>query len=324
MEGGSSPKGNTGQTAVTRMGSIQEETEFLSPSSATQTEEGLCIPDQSTRVKGFLPRQISEIKDSERKLSLPTSGSPRLAVMRSIHTMGSKDDPRVLSIKREDPSRTPLNKTTWGTSFDSNVSSSHGDLGVTPEVRIQQSQDYLEAISDFGDPDPQKCDESKEDHKHCSVFRRFMHAINCKKNREKQKILYKSFDSFLSQENICLVAKMCYKKWSTVLRTILEEVPEGCDIVREQLDKLSAVDEESPKTITVDMRKLFEVGKPGGQSLILEELLSIRNRCFTTLGRSHDAVTALFKHPVMATFILQKWSKVKLSYFMHLRYCLVL
>ena len=236
--------------------------------------------------------------------------------------MGSKDDPRVLSIKREDSRRIPFNQTPMGSSTDSTGSSTHGVRGVAPTLRVvDEVEDYTKAISAFGDPNPEKCDGSKKDHEHCSVFRRFMPAISCKKLRETQKIIYKSFDTFLSQEGICLVTKMCYKKSNTVFRTILEEVPEGCDIVREQLDKLSAEDEESPKTITVDMRKLFEVGKPGNQSLILEELLSIRNRCFTTIGRSHDAVTALFKHPVMATFILQKWAKVKLSYFMHLRYC---
>ena len=89
MEGGSSPKDDREQKSVTRMESIQEETKFLSSSSAkqiTEEEKDLYIHEQSKRVKGSLPRQVSDIKeDSERKLSLPTSGSPKLAVMRAVH-----------------------------------------------------------------------------------------------------------------------------------------------------------------------------------------------------------------------------------------------
>ena len=80
------------------------------------------------------------------------------------------------------------------------------------------------------------------------------------------------------------------------------------------------VDMSSPSQsieVNIGNGKLFVPDRPRDQALVLRELLNVRAR--TKKGSSQDALTRLFMHPVMVTFILEKWRHVKFSFFIHLR-----
>ena len=154
----------------------------------------------------------------------------------------------------------------------------------------------------------------------CALFSEFMRSIQ-NENSENRLENQIKIRELLRKEEISLATKFCYGKKDSILKTLLEEVTEGCHIIRGQLDELFSVNvkREEPSTIEVDIGKLYEEDRAGEQSRILQELLSIRNRCINSGGRSYEALNGLIQHPAMAIFILEKWSRVKLSFFIHLR-----
>ena len=154
----------------------------------------------------------------------------------------------------------------------------------------------------------------------CSKFCNFISNI-CKAPRSERKELLKKFSEFLAEENISLAAKFCPHRCNgtkpkTVLMTVLEEVPNGCEIIEEQLNNLKEYDEEKEViNIKLGTGELFEDKE--NQAKILKDLLSVRNR--TMLGPSRDALTRLIKHPVIVIFILEKWKVAKRLFIIHLR-----
>ena len=151
----------------------------------------------------------------------------------------------------------------------------------------------------------------------CGLFSEFMQSLkssNLFSNQSKIK-------EILKKDDISLATKFCWGKSKSILKTLLEEVPEGCHIIKSHLDELFSInyEREEPSSIDICIGKLFEQDRPGEQSRILKELLSIRNRCINSGGRSYEALNGLIQHPAIAIFILEKWSRVKLSFFIHLR-----
>ena len=153
----------------------------------------------------------------------------------------------------------------------------------------------------------------------CSRFCKFISEI-CKAKRSDRQEISKKLTDFLTKEQVSLAAKFCpYSgtKPKTVLMTVLEEVPNGCDIIKDQLNNLKEFDEENEViNIKLGTGKLFE-GKEN-QAKILKDLLSVRNR--TKKGPRHEALTRLIKHPVIVIFILEKWKVAKCLFIIHLRY----
>ena len=115
---------------------------------------------------------------------------------------------------------------------------------------------------------------------------------------------------FLTEERLSLATKICIGKGElkTVFRTVLEEIPNGTEVIRDQLDGLkedTSGDLSASIQVNIGNGKLYEHEKPGEQAILLKDLLSLRNRM--RVGRSSAALTNLFKHPV--TFILEKWGQ---------------
>ena len=69
--------------------------------------------------------------------------------------------------------------------------------------------------------------------------------------------------------------------------------------------------------VNIGNGKLYEHDKLGEQAILLKDLLSVRNRM--RVGRSNIALTNLLKHPVVVTFILEKWRQIRFFFFVHLR-----
>ena len=164
------------------------------------------------------------------------------------------------------------------------------------------------------------CDRKKA----CATFSEFMRSLQVpNENSENMVQNQTKIRELLKKDEISLATRFCWRgKTESILKTLLEEVPEGCHIIRGQLDELFSVNvnvREEPSTVEVDIGKLYEKDLEGEQSRILQELLSIRNRCINSGGRSYEALNGLIQHPAMAIFILEKWSRVKLSFFIHLR-----
>ena len=127
---------------------------------------------------------------------------------------------------------------------------------------------------------------------------------------------------FLTEERLSLATKICIGKGElkTVFRTVLEEIPNGTEVIRDQLDGLkedTSGDLSASIQVNIGNGKLYEHEKPGEQAILLKDLLSLRNRM--RVGRSSAALTNLFKHPVIVTFILEKWGHIRLFFFVHLR-----
>ena len=154
----------------------------------------------------------------------------------------------------------------------------------------------------------------------CSMFHNIISEIRNAKRSEIQK-KSTEFSDFLTKEQVSLAALFCPcphsgTKPKTVLMTVLEEVPNGCDIIKDQLDNLKEFDEEEIVIrIKLGNGKLFEDKE--NQAKILKDLLSVRNR--TKQGPSHEALTSLIKHPVIVIFILEKWRLARCLFIIHLR-----
>ena len=138
-----------------------------------------------------------------------------------------------------------------------------------------------------------------------------------------QKENLEELKKFLTEEDVSLATKICIGKeeLKTVFRTVLEELPNGTEVISDQLDGLKASDTDGGLSSSIQVNigdgKLYEHDKPGEQAILLKDLLSLRNR--VRLGRSNSALTNLIKHPVIVTFILEKWRHIRLFFFFHLR-----
>ena len=159
-----------------------------------------------------------------------------------------------------------------------------------------------------------------EDDAICSEIRRLL-PQQVRSQQQKENLA--ELKNFLTEERVSLASKVCIGKreLKTVFRTVLEEIPNGTEVISDQLDGLKEADTgDLSSTIQVNIGngKLYEHEMPGEQAILLKDLLSLRNR--VRLGRSNSALTNLFKHPVIVTFILEKWKQIRLFFFVHLRY----
>ena len=185
--------------------------------------------------------------------------------------------------------------------------------------QLEETVEHRDQLTTTGE-DNGKCKKNCNTETQCGLFRKCMNGIIKARTRSDKSNMKRDLTQFLTSENICLVMKPCYNSnQKTILRIILEEVPNGNEIIHEQLEGLREFDEENiPESIIVNIGngKLFEKDKPGNQALILSELLSVWNR---TESPSSDALGSLTKHPVMVSFILEKWEEVKYIFYVHLR-----
>ena len=153
----------------------------------------------------------------------------------------------------------------------------------------------------------------------CSKIRRLLPHQG---TAQKQKESLEDLKIFLTEERLSLATKICIGKGElkTVFRIVLEEIPNGTEVIRDQLDGLkedTSGDLSASIQVNIGNGKLYEHEKPGEQAILLKDLLSLRNRM--RVGRSSAALTNLFKHPVIVTFILEKWGHIRLFFFVHLR-----
>ena len=139
---------------------------------------------------------------------------------------------------------------------------------------------------------------------------------------QRQKENFEELKQILTEGGVSLATKICIGKGElkTVFRTVLEEFPNGTEVINGQLDGLKEADTgdlSASIQVNIGNGKLYEHDKPGGQAILLKDLLSLRNR--VRVGRSNVALTSLIKHPVIVTFLLEKWRQIRLFFFIHLR-----
>ena len=155
---------------------------------------------------------------------------------------------------------------------------------------------------------------------HCEMVRNLLSDIREAQAYKEQKKAREEMVKVMDENKLSLATKFCYNGGTTIIKAVLEEVPDGVEIVADQLNKVKQVNMSDPSQsveVNIGDGKLFVLDKPFDQARVLSELLSVRAR--TKKGSSQDAITSLFMHPVMVTFILEKWRHVKFSFFIHLR-----
>ena len=151
--------------------------------------------------------------------------------------------------------------------------------------------------------------------------RRLLDKIRKATTYEEQKKNREELVTVLDDNSFSLTTKFCYNGSSTIIKAVLEEVPDGVEIIADQLDKVKHIDLSDPSQsveVNIGDGRLYVPDRPFDQALVLSELLGVRAR--TKKGSSQDALTNLFMHPVMVTFILEKWRHVKFSFYLHLRF----
>ena len=178
-----------------------------------------------------------------------------------------------------------------------------------------------------------ECTSECTDQETCLKFRNLKRG----KGEQRQRLLSEFLDH-LSQNSVSFQTKICLtreinttctkktKQQNSVLKAILT-LPEGCDIINNQLDRLVKINEEDEVIeVTLGPKTLFSPDEECSkfeQTRVIEEILSARNKMSggarTPIGRSYNALTGLIKHPVMVVNILEKWDKVRDSFFLHLR-----
>ena len=169
--------------------------------------------------------------------------------------------------------------------------------------------------------DDSKCQASCQVPEHCEVGRRLLAKIRKATTYEEQKKNREELVTVLDDNSFSLTTKFCYNGSSTIIKAVLEEVPDGVEIIADQLDKVKHIDLSDPSQsveVNIGDGRLYVPDRPFDQALVLSELLGVRAR--TKKGSSQDALTNLFMHPVMVTFILEKWRHVKFSFYLHLRF----
>ena len=165
----------------------------------------------------------------------------------------------------------------------------------------------------------------------CSKIQDLMIRIHEKEGEERLAEVSKLSD-FLSGEEVSLQTKICFERklrirWKTTkikpqnsLLNALLTLPEGCEIIKKQLKSLVFSEGHgSVVGVKLGTKKLFKLDTENKfeQTSVLQELLSARNKM--PLGQSYKELTALVKHPVIVAFVLEKWDKVRDSFFLHLR-----
>ena len=154
------------------------------------------------------------------------------------------------------------------------------------------------------------------------ICRKIRNLLPQQESTQQQKENLEKLRNFLREDCVSLASKICIGKGKlkTVFRTILEEVPNATEVIVDQLNGLkesNTGDLSATIQVNIGNGKLYEHDKPGEQAILLKDLLSLRNSM--RLGRSSGALTNLLKHPVIVTFILEKWKHIRLFFFVHLR-----
>ena len=163
----------------------------------------------------------------------------------------------------------------------------------------------------------------------CSKIVELINAVKGNKGDEKR-VKVTELLEYLSLKQVSLQTQICFerkvrttcktkKQQNSVLKAILT-LPEGCDIIEKQLDSLVIHEEDDVVGVKLGTETLFSLKEENSkfeQTTVLEEILSARNKM--PAGRSLTALTGLIKHPAMVVFILEKWDKVRDSFFLDLR-----
>ena len=165
----------------------------------------------------------------------------------------------------------------------------------------------------------------------CSDIRRLIQALK-ESNGENKDKKAEELLKYLSEKQVSLQTKICFtrtvktifkkkpKSQNSVLKALLT-LPEGCDLIKKQLDSLVITEEDNAVIgVKLGTKTLFnptEENSEYEQTTVLQEILSARNKM--PVGRSYNALTALLRHPVMVVFVLEKWDKIRDAFFFHLR-----
>ena len=165
----------------------------------------------------------------------------------------------------------------------------------------------------------------------CSKIRQLIQVLK-ESNGENRKRKAEELLKYLSEKQVSLQTKICFtrtvktifkkkpKSQNSVLKALLT-LPEGCDLIKKQLDSLVMTEEDDAVVgVRLGTKTLFNLEEENSeyeQTTVLQEILSARNKM--PVGRSYNALTALLRHPVMVVFILEKWDKIRDAFFFHLR-----
>jgi hypothetical protein len=108
-----------------------------------------------------------------------------------------------------------------------------------------------------------------------------------------------------------------------VLRALVENVSDGHKIIISSLGTLRALELEDEEAISISINLgnglLYEKDNEDAQTKVLEDILDIRGD--TVVGSpAHGSITNMLKHPIMVSFIREKWQKVRRHFSFHLRY----
>ena len=118
----------------------------------------------------------------------------------------------------------------------------------------------------------------------CSEIRRLL-PQQVRSQQQKENLA--ELKNFLTEERVSLASKICIGKGElkTVFRIVLEEIPNGTEVIRNQLDGLKEVDTgdlSSSIQVNIGNGKLYELEKPGEQAILLKDLLSFPNGMWLT------------------------------------------
>ena len=90
--------------------------------------------------------------------------------------------------------------------------------------------------------DDSKCQATCQVPEHCEVGRRLLDKIRKATTYEEQKKNREELVTVLDDNSFSLTTKFCYNGSSTIIKAVLEEVPDGVEIIADQLDKVKHID----------------------------------------------------------------------------------
>ena len=83
-----------------------------------------------------------------------------------------------------------------------------------------------------------KCSSTCQVPEHCKVNRDLLSKIRDARTYEDQKKVREEMVKVLDGNNFSLATKFCYNGSATIIKAVLEEVPDGVEIITDQLNKV--------------------------------------------------------------------------------------